>query len=521
MKNPDYNVDLCVIGGAAAGLTAAVRARENGVEKVMVLDKMPNYGGASRMAGGFFACGTEIQATYGQQDVWSPDEAFEDFMGAMCWDCDAKLVRRWFNGTAEIIRYYQSKGIPIDRANPDWVEGVDYRGKCHRTYHYVDGYRTGAMIIDKMAEDCERMNVPILVNTKATELIQDDSGAIVGVRAEKEGKPIEIQAKAVAICTGTISGNMDLIERFFPGKDYSKAPHMFIASAMAPFNDGDGLLMAEKVGAKVGDISRFSIAPHNHPYDMRVGNFLRRPHGIWLNKNGERFVDESLQDLDARWWQTGVALDWQPDKTCFDLMDSDTFDAQIANPVNYNGTEELQGRSNPDCDPGAHLDEGHPTIEVESNISWILATPESIKKEAAAGRVLVADTLEEVAQFIGCDVENLKATVDEYNQFCDRGHDAEFLKRPQFLNPIRKPPYYVIEGWQGFDSLIGGIRINHHMQVLNQDLRPIPGLYGAGVCTSGWLGGYYNEGGTGLSFVAYSGYTMGAEVAQYLKKKEA
>ena len=54
--------------------------------------------------------------------------------------------------------------------------------------------------------------------------------------------------------------------------------------------------------------------------------------------------------------------------------------------------------------------------------------------------VKIADTWEEMAEYIGCDAETLKATVSEWNDFCDHGKDKLFVKREDYLRPLRKPP---------------------------------------------------------------------------------
>lgn len=58
------------------------------------------------------------------------------------------------------------------------------------------------------------------------------------------------------------------------------------------------------------------------------------------------------------------------------------------------------------------------------------------------GKVVVADTLDELAQKMGVPVEAFKATVARYNELAAKGHDDDFGKRPELLTPIQKGPFY-------------------------------------------------------------------------------
>jgi succinate dehydrogenase/fumarate reductase flavoprotein subunit len=139
---------------------------------------------------------------------------------------------------------------------------------------------------------------------------------------------------------------------------------------------------------------------------------------------------------------------------------------------------------------------------------------EDIESEKAAGRVRICQTIEEIADWIGADRQTLKQTMERYNIFCHNGYDADFLKQPCHLISLKTPPYYVFQGPSGIDTCIGGIHINHQLNVINKKQQPIKGLYAAGVCTSGWLSGGYGFYGSELSFTLYSGRQAGANAAR-------
>lgn len=74
-------------------------------------------------------------------------------------------------------------------------------------------------------------------------------------------------------------------------------------------------------------------------------------------------------------------------------------------------------------------------------------------------------------------------------------------------------PYYVFRAYQGIDTCLGGLRVNHHQQVMTRALYPIPALYAAGVLAGGWVGRNYGFFGSEMSFVTYSGYAVGENAA--------
>ena len=95
--------DLIVCGGSLAGLSAAVRAKELGVEHVLVLEKMKFLGGCAKLAGGIYAVDSPAQQRLGLHYV--PDDCFKGHMDINNWDCDVKLVGRWQHRTGDSIRW--------------------------------------------------------------------------------------------------------------------------------------------------------------------------------------------------------------------------------------------------------------------------------------------------------------------------------------------------------------------------------------------------------------------------------
>jgi fumarate reductase flavoprotein subunit len=493
--------DVCVIGGAGAGLCAGLRAKESGARKVLIIDKMKNVGGCTRLCGGFFAVESHVQKRLGIHIT--ADEVFREHMRLSNWHCNARLVRKWYMQSADVVRWLEDKGLRYTK-----VQG--YAG--YRVSHWMEG--NGNQLVNVLLDACKKAGVELMTETRGTRLLTDDSGAVIGVLAIQGNKELEIRTGSVIIATGSIGYNKKLLERFYPGKDFSQVK---IMSAVT-HNTGDGLLMAEEVGAANGHMSTLYIGPHNHPANMRIGNIMRRPMMIYLNRNGERFVDESIPQYDAFVWMRAMAIELQPNRMCFPFMDESIFREMLRRRENLNYVEAYQGSSKRQ-DMLEKYGENAPAIEpgMDDPCAWLDMLENDFRNEIARGedsRMAIFNTLDDVAVYIGADPKVLKATVREYNRFCEHQYDADFLKPPEYLWPLTAAPYYIFKGFQGIDTCIGGILIDHNMRVLNKKHYPIKNLYATGVCTSGWANNGYAFMGTCLGASLFSGYSAGKLAAE-------
>lgn len=489
----EKKADICIVGGAGAGLSAAVKAMEKDARRVILLEKGKRPGGCTIMAAGLFAVDSPVQKRFGF--YYSPDECFRDLMPVLNWTVDAMLVRKWLNGSGESIRWLEELGVEFDGVAP--FNGV--KDKVRSTYHMSrkSGYKTGHEIVKALVSRAKEMGVEILTQTRANKLVTNDNGAVCGVMAKQGDEELRISSKAVVLATGSISNNKELISRFYNGEDYKDIRIM----AQVPHNTGDGLIMAEEIGAGTGMISTLFIGPHNHfPGASEIaGSLIRRPHPLRVNRNGERIVDEGFIVTSEFGWMIGANLDRLPGKVCYGIMDSSLLDHMQKNERDcLTVSEELI--TNRFC-----------STEGE----WLDRIEEETLKEQEAGRAKIADTLDEIAQWIGADSEILKKTVEQYNGYCKTGYDADFLKDPRFLFPINTPPYYAYRGPSGIDTCIGGLLIDNHQRVLNKEHYPINGLYAAGVLTSGWCAHNYAFFGSEMSYTIYSGRTAGENALDY------
>jgi fumarate reductase flavoprotein subunit len=256
---------------------------------------------------------------------------------------------------------------------------------------------------------------------------------------------------------------------------------------------GDGLRMAFEIGANHEGLEKLIL--HGPVSAARsVFAITIEASSVWVNSRGERFMQESARFSP---FESVNGVLRQPGQLCFSIFDQ-------ANVQNI----EKNGYARP----------------FESSIHshrMLVQLEENLKREAAEGHLLMSDSWTEIANWIGADPDVLKATVDEYNAGCAKGHDDQFAKDPQYLKPLRTPPFYVVKCFPGILSSLGGIKTNHRMEVLDKADNPINGLYAAGndAC-GGFTGGTYNVhlAGTGCGFAFNSGRIAGESAASYIAR---
>ena len=131
----------------------------------------------------------------------------------------------------------------------------------------------------------------------------------------------------------------------------------------------------------------------------------------------------------------------------------------------------------------------------------------------------MANSIEEIAAYIGCSAEALQETVDNYNAYVKAGQDDEFFKSAEDLIwTVEEGPFYVTKGYNAVLGALGGVNVNERLQVLDQADQPIEGLYATGNNLSGIsVAAYGNVEGVGLSTALTTGRLSGVFAAEYAK----
>jgi fumarate reductase flavoprotein subunit len=465
--------DIVVIGGGGVGLAAALSAREKGMD-VTILEKRRTPGGNAAIAGGIFAAESHLQK---QMKIDAKrDDFFRIAMSQSHWKINPKIIRAIVVKSGDTIQWLEEKGVKF--------EGVPhFLPNQVRIFHLPQGH--GAGLVKALVQTCKDSGVQLLYETPAKRIVTGEKGRVVGVLSEIKEKELRVNAKAVIIATGGYAGNKELLKKYYP--DYTEdlysvgMPHM-----------GDGLLMATEIGAASEGLGNLQLRGPYFRGSLNLITVAMEPNTIWVNKNGERFVDEASGFY---WPEAANALNRQPDKISYTLFDEKIKQKFIEEGMNKGYSRFTAGTKMTDLGEKLRL---------------------GSEKEG----VKISDSWEEMARWIGVFPKVLKGTINEYNGFCDRGHDEMFVKDRKFLVSLRTPPYYGLKCYQGFLGTIGGIKINHQMEVLNHQEEPIPGLYAGGNDTGGWESDTYSLilSGFAFGFAVNSGRIAGENAAQHIRK---
>ena len=433
--------DVVVVGAGGAGLTASVLASQQGMN-VILLEKMPFVGGNSlRAEGGMNAAGTQLEAELGLED--STVENFVADTLRLGHDlADPDLVQTLGEYSSDAVEWLKTIGANFT--------GVKATGGCEgRKYlHQPEGGQAvGEYLVEKLKTQAESLGIGVRVNTKATEILMDD-GQAVGVTAEDAEHVYTIKAGAVVIATGGFGSNFELMASFDPS----------LANAVTtnhPGAQGDGILMAEAVGADTVDMEQIQLHPTVIQSDgTLVSESFRSLGAIVVNTEGKRFVN----DLAGRDVVSQAELK-QPEGYCFIIFDQNLVD---------------------------HLALSQKFID--------------------RGFAISANSYEELAQSMGLQgeaVQNFVNTMNTWNASVASGVDEEWGRNNGMDDDLSTAPFYAIKIAPGIHHTMGGIKINTNAEVIDTDGNVIPGLFAAGEVTGGIHGGNRVGGNAVADFVVF------------------
>ncbi len=302
--------DIVVVGSGGAGLGAAAAAGEKGA-KVIVLEKRGVIGGNWVWAGaGTFAAESKPQKRM-RIDA-TRDELFKMHMDFTHWRVNPKIVRAIIDKSADTVQWLEEKGVTI----------IDvprfFPNQLFPTYHRADEARpSGRLVIKALVKSCEDIGVRLLRRTTAKKILTSERGEVTGVLASTKGEEFSISARSVVIGTGGYAGNKELLKKYIPyyTEDFWMAglPHM-----------GDGLLMAMEIGAATEGLGMLLLGGPSLGANFRkfpcLNSIQGEPARLWVNKKGERFMDENIVVPHT----AGNAIVRQPDKICYCLFDDKT-----------------------------------------------------------------------------------------------------------------------------------------------------------------------------------------------------
>ena len=442
--------DICIIGAGGAGMTAAINATENG-KKVILLEMMPYVGGnTTKATGGMNAAETHYQAEQGIKD--SVEVFIEDTMEGGHQMNNRDLVTVMAKNSAAAIDWLDSIGAPLPKVG---FSGGATNARIHAP---EDGSGVGAYLVTRFLNKMNELNIDVMYETKATELISKN-GSIVGVKATSSDYNYTINSKAVILATGGFGNNQDMIVKY-------RSDLKGTVSTSAPGAMGDGIVMAEAVGADLVDIDQIQLHPTvEQGTSMLITESVRGDGAILVNQEGKRFTNELL-----------------------------TRDKVSAAELEQTG--------------------GYAYIVFDQRLRDGL---KAIEKYVSIGITVQADTIEDLAKQIDVDPNVLSETLKTWNKAVADKKDAEFGRDTGMEKDLSVAPYYAIKIAPGIHHTMGGVKIDTKAQVIGTDGKPIPGLFAAGEVTGGVHGGN-RIGGNAVSDIVVFGTVASNSAIAYCDK---
>lgn len=453
--------DLIIVGCGVSGLAASVFATGSGVSNILIVEKQPIIGGASILCEGVWSlAGTDFQKQLGYDD--SPEKFFANLMEVSKNQAKPELVKAYVNNCLVVYKWLESRGVKPSEIILN--TGMDVpRG---HTFNPLEVLRT-------FLKEARNRGVSIKTNTKAESLIVNDHGEVTGITVKKGNELIDLYSKrGIILCSGGFSRNDEWMERY--------APKMKNAIRLsAPGAQGDGLIMAVKLGAILADMNNIRAAYGFilNPSSVFDNCQINYAGAISVNSSGLRYVDESLP-----YKEIGDVALAQEDQKTFLVFDDEILKIQT-------------NLRKSDRDLFSPLQRGE--------VPTFLYMGQDIVSVARQARIPEGNLLE---------------TIDRYNRFVDKGFDEDFGRR--YLTPgygkmrkIQKPPFYIMPTTSAMMGTNCGILIDAHTRVLVPGGSHIPGLYAAGEIVGGFHGNSF-VGGTSYGKAMVFGRLAGLEAAK-------
>ncbi|WP_212940468.1 flavocytochrome c [Paenibacillus antibioticophila] len=453
----EQTYDVVVIGAGGAGFSAAIEANQAGAQ-VVLLEKMPTVGGNTLISGG------EMNApnNWVQQKLGITDDTADLFY-------EDTLKGGDNLGTPEMVRILADHALESaewlrDEVKVEFLPDHLFQFGGHsRKRALIPVGHTGAELITKLKTKTEERGVTIKTSMKADALITNDEGRVTGVEAtDASGNKIIFHANmGVVMASGGFGSNIEMRKKYNPEMDEK------YMSTDTPGTTGDGIVMAEALGAKLANMEYIQTYPVCNPETGVISLVAdsRFDGAILINQEGERFVEE-LERRDV----ISKAI----------LAQTGGYSYQLWNQTIADIGKTIE----------AHQDEYDMLVK--------------------QGLLYKADTLEEAAKFFDVDIDTLKATVKKVNQYASTGDDLDFHHRGGLVS-LETGPYYIQKAVPSVHHTMGGLVIDEKTHVINEEGSIIPGLYAAGEVT-GVIHGTNRLGGNAIADIFTFGRIAGQQV---------
>lgn len=450
----DITVPVAIVGAGAAGMTAALAAREAGAD-VLMLERDPIAQGSTALSSGLIpAAGTKIQSARGIAD--DPDLFASDIQHKARNQADKALVALLARESAPTIDWLAERhGVPFTL-----VEGFLYPGHSALRMHGTPR-RTGAELMAYLTDAAARAGAELITQARVDALYVKADGRVAGLRIRRrDGSPESIGCDALVLACSGFGGNPDLVRRHIP----EMADALYFGHTG---NKGDAVNWGAALGAAVRDMGAYqghgSVAT---PHNILITWALMMEGGVQVNAEGKRFSNEH-----QGYSEQCVAVLAQPGRFAFNIYD-------------------------------------HRRHELAMQF-------EDYRNAVAAGAVKSAVTAAQLAVMLGLPAGPLTATLEDVAAFATGEAEDSFGRDFTGSAPLAAP-YFGVKVTGALFHTQGGLVVNAHGRVCRTDGRPLRNLFAAGGAAAGVSGpavwGYLS--GNGLLSAVVLGRICGEAAAR-------
>ena len=558
----DREVDVLVVGSGGGGMTAALKARADGLD-VLVVEKSPQFGGSTALSGGgIWVPGAPSQRRAGYSPP--PDDVFEylkEITGGLVGDA---RLRQYVHSAPEMMEF-------LEKTSP-WFEFVWKPGYADYYPELPGGSELGSTInvpeidLRKLGDEERNLLTPLALAPKGIWFAPKDLRLFYQVRQSWRGKAVLLKLvwrmfRARVFGDRMAAIGQSLMARMRLALKAQDIPLWLSAPMAELITDVDGKVVGavverdgvtQRIGARHGVILATGGFDHDMAWrrqhlpelekDWSFGNPAAMGDGI---RAGEK-VGGSSDLLDEAWWFPAIC--W-PDGRLQFMLNERMMPSQFV--VNGAGERFIN-------EAAPYMDFAHAMIDGQrtgvSHIPcWLVTDIRSFHRYVVAGHLPIpkvpfapvptgrkipkawlesgvvkeGSSFEALAAEIGVPAEQLRRTAERFNQLARAGHDDDFnrgdsaydnyygdptLPNPN-LYPLGEPPYYAFQIILGDLGTSGGLRTDEYARVLRDDDSVIAGLYATGNTTAAVMGRSYAGAGATIGPAMTFGYVAAKHIA--------
>ncbi|PAF42213.1 FAD-dependent tricarballylate dehydrogenase TcuA [Helicobacter sp. 11S03491-1] len=464
----DFSCDVLIIGGGNAALCAALCARENH-QNVIVLETSPKdwRGGNSQHTRNLRSM--HIQPTDVLSDSYSEDEFWEDVWRVSGGETNEEYARFVISQTPQIIQWAKSHGV---RFQPS-LGGTLQLGRTNA--FFLGG---GKALLNAYYKRAEQLGIKIFYEHEAIDLhIQEDECKYILVKDKIVNKVSQWRAKTYIVASGGFESNLDWLKEAWG----QKADNFLIRGTK--YNQGLMLKALIKEGAKIlGSPTQGHMVAIDARAPKYDGGIVSRVDcvslGIVVNKNAKRFYDEGEDFWPKRYAIWGRLVANQPEEIAYSITDSKVLDKYMPS----------------------------------------LFPP------------IIAESISDLAKKLKLDEIILKQTLNDYNQKVVAGNfnhtildDCKTkgleIEKTHWAQKIDTPPFYCYPLRPGITFTYLGVGVTKQAEVIKQNGEVCKNLFAAGEIMAGNILSKGYVAGFGMSIGSVFGRIAGISAANFNTKR--